>query len=154
MASRSGEVPTRSRTRARPISQCCGALIGRDGAVARLRCQHDRRGPATRFMRPSTTARRRLARPMGPTCWLHHSHPDHPASHRIATRPRLAFFSYVIVSGQNGEPGAALMAAARDRHNSTGIHCQSRSHSDPLRPFWQSRRRRARSLQVGELLTI
>ena len=90
--------------------ECCGALIGRDGVVT------------TTFALPNTTEegprRRFLVRPQdyrqaeaqasaagGDLLGFYHSHPDHPARpSQYDLDHAWPFFSYIIVSVQQGEP--------------------------------------------------
>ena len=88
--------------------ECCGALVGRDGAVAAIVALPNTtdEGPRRRFMvRPSDyqLAERRASEIGGELLGFYHSHPDHPArpsqydlDHAWPT------FAYIIVAVADG----------------------------------------------------
>jgi proteasome lid subunit RPN8/RPN11 len=90
--------------------ECCGALIGREGAVTESFALPNttEEGPRRRFLvRPDdyrvaeAHASARGAELLG----FYHSHPDHPAEpSRYDLDHAWPFFSYVILSVRNGEP--------------------------------------------------
>ncbi len=92
-------------------NECCGALIGRGGAVTETLALPNTTedGPRRRFkVRPQDyrAAEGRAAQVGGELLGFYHSHPDHPA------RPSQTdldyawpFFSYVIVSVREGVSG-------------------------------------------------
>ena len=91
--------------------ECCGALVGRDGAVTAVVALPNttEEGPRRRFLvRPSDyrEAERQAAALGGHLLGFYHSHPDHPArpsqydlDHAWPT------FAYIIVSVVEGSPG-------------------------------------------------
>ena len=91
--------------------ECCGALVGRDGAVTAVVALPNttEEGPRRRFLvRPSDyrQAERRAADMGAELLGFYHSHPDHPArpsqydlDHAWPT------FAYIIVSVMNGAAG-------------------------------------------------
>jgi proteasome lid subunit RPN8/RPN11 len=90
--------------------ECCGALIGRDGVVeaARPLPNTTEEGPRRRFLvRPQDyRAAEQAASDMGAgLLGFYHSHPDHPARpSQYDLDHAWPFFSYVIVSVENGVP--------------------------------------------------
>src|SRR4051794_7226405 len=98
--------------------ECCGALVGRDGAVSEIVALPNTtdEGPRRRFMvRPSDyqLAERRATELGGDLLGFYHSHPDHPArpsqydlDHAWPT------FAYVIVNVAGG--GADLSRRSGD----------------------------------------
>jgi proteasome lid subunit RPN8/RPN11 len=101
--------------------ECCGALVGRDGAVTAIVALPNTtdEGPRRRFMvRPSDyqLAERRASELGGELLGFYHSHPDHPArpsqydlDHAWPT------FAYIIVSveGLARETGEATPGEPR-----------------------------------------
>jgi len=89
-------------------NECCGALIGRDGAVmeAYPLANTTEEGPRRRFMvRPQDyrEAERKASERGGELLGFYHSHPDHPARpSQYDLDHAWPFFSYVIVSVRNG----------------------------------------------------
>ncbi|HXE79621.1 MAG TPA: M67 family metallopeptidase [Vicinamibacterales bacterium] len=90
--------------------ECCGALIGRDGAVTAVHPLPNttEEGPRRRFLvRPSDyrAAEREAAERGAELLGFYHSHPDHPARpSQYDLDHAWPSFSYVIVSVVNGEP--------------------------------------------------
>lgn len=92
-------------------NECCGALIGRAGRVVEtlpLPNTTDE-GPRRRFLvRPSDyrAAEARAAESGYALLGFYHSHPDHPARpSQYDLDHAWPFFSYVILSVENGKPG-------------------------------------------------
>ena len=89
--------------------ECCGALIGRDGVVTRTHALPNttEEGPRRRFLvRPDDyrAAEKEARQAGGDLLGFYHSHPDHPARpSQYDLDHAWPFFSYVIVSVQNGE---------------------------------------------------
>jgi proteasome lid subunit RPN8/RPN11 len=92
--------------------ECCGALVGRDGAVTAIVALPNttEEGPRRRFMvRPSDyqLAERRATALGGELLGFYHSHPDHPAQpSQYDLDHAWPTFAYIIVAVQGG--GAAL----------------------------------------------
>ncbi|HEX7086658.1 MAG TPA: M67 family metallopeptidase [Vicinamibacterales bacterium] len=90
--------------------ECCGALIGRDGVVEAVRPLPNttEEGPRRRFLvRPQDyrAAEQAAAEAGAALIGFYHSHPDHPARpSQYDLDHAWPFFSYVILSVQNGEP--------------------------------------------------
>ena len=90
-------------------NECCGALIGREGRVTSIGPLPNttEEGPRRRFLvRPGDyrTAEARATEAGGDLLGFYHSHPDHPARpSQYDLDHAWPFFSYVIVSVQNGE---------------------------------------------------
>jgi proteasome lid subunit RPN8/RPN11 len=89
-------------------NECCGALIGRDGAVTEAYALPNttEEGPRRRFMvRPQDyrDAERKASERGAELLGFYHSHPDHPARpSQYDLDHAWPFFSYVIVSVRNG----------------------------------------------------
>ena len=100
--------------------ECCGALIGRDGAVtdALALPNTTEEGPRRRFLvRPSDyrEAERRASALGAELLGFYHSHPDHPARpSQYDLDHAWPFFSYVIVSVREGVPGDMTSWRLRD----------------------------------------
>jgi proteasome lid subunit RPN8/RPN11 len=92
-------------------NECCGALIGRDGAVTETLALPNMtdEGPRTRFrVTPNDyrEAERRATEAGGELLGFYHSHPDHPARpSQYDLDHAWPFFSYVIVSVREGVSG-------------------------------------------------
>ncbi len=107
------EVLERMRAHARSAypNECCGALVGhgRDVVDAFELPNTTEEGPRRRFLvRPSDyrTAERRAADRRADLIGFYHSHPDHaPRPSQYDLDHAWPFFSYVIVSVDQGEPG-------------------------------------------------
>jgi proteasome lid subunit RPN8/RPN11 len=90
--------------------ECCGALIGRDGVVTMVHALPNttEEGPRRRFLvRPGDyrEAERKAAAEGGELLGFYHSHPDHPARpSQYDLDHAWPFFSYIIVSVQQGQP--------------------------------------------------
>ena len=91
-------------------NECCGALIGRDGVVTDTFALPNttEEGPRRRFLvRPDDyrQAEGRARETGGDLLGFYHSHPDHPARpSQYDLDHAWPFFSYIIVSVQNGDP--------------------------------------------------
>jgi len=101
-------------------NECCGALIGRSGAVVETLALPNttEEGPRRRFLvRPSDyRAAESAAGAAGQELLgFYHSHPDHPARpSQYDLDHAWPFFSYVIVSVVNGEPADLRSWRLRD----------------------------------------
>jgi proteasome lid subunit RPN8/RPN11 len=100
--------------------ECCGALYGRDGEVARTLALPNttEEGPRRRFLvRPDDyrTAEQQ-ARALGlELAGFYHSHPDHPARpSQYDLDHAWPFFSYIIVSVREGTPEEMTSWRLRD----------------------------------------
>ncbi|MCU1385797.1 MAG: hypothetical protein JWL71_4494 [Acidobacteria bacterium] len=120
--------------------ECCGALVGRDGAVAAIVALPNTtdEGPRRRFMvRPSDyqLAERRATELGGELLGFYHSHPDHPArpsqydlDHAWPT------FAYIIVAVASGVAGAMTvwyLQEDRSRFEEGSLNHGENSHPDP-----------------------
>jgi proteasome lid subunit RPN8/RPN11 len=91
--------------------ECCGALVGRDGAVTAVVALPNTtdEGPRRRFMvRPSDyqLAERRASELGGELLGFYHSHPDHPARpSQYDLDHAWPNFAYVIVAVAAGRAG-------------------------------------------------
>ena len=91
-------------------NECCGALIGRDGVISESfpLPNTTEEGPRRRFLvRPTDyrAAEQRASKSGLELVGFYHSHPDHPAQpSQYDLDHAWPFFSYVIVSVQNGAP--------------------------------------------------
>ena len=92
-------------------NECCGALIGRDGAVTATYALPNttEEGPRRRFLvRPGDyrEAEKRASEAGGELLGFYHSHPDHPARpSQYDLDHAWPVFMYVILSVMSGEPG-------------------------------------------------
>jgi proteasome lid subunit RPN8/RPN11 len=92
-------------------NECCGALLGRDGAVVETFALPNttEEGPRRRFLvRPSDyrAAEARAAAGGHELLGFYHSHPDHPARpSQYDLDHAWPSFSYIIISVGDGEPG-------------------------------------------------
>jgi proteasome lid subunit RPN8/RPN11 len=90
--------------------ECCGALYGRDGAIAATYALPNttEEGPRRRFLvRPQDyrEAERRATELGLELLGFYHSHPDHPARpSQYDLDHAWPFFSYIIVSVREGTP--------------------------------------------------
>ncbi len=120
--------------------ECCGALVGRDGAATEVVALPNTtdEGPRRRFMvRPSDyqLAERRAAELGSELLGFYHSHPDHPArpsqydlDHAWPT------FAYIIVSvaaGVAAEMTVWYLKDDRSRFEEGSLNHGENSHSDP-----------------------
>jgi proteasome lid subunit RPN8/RPN11 len=101
-------------------NECCGALIGRDGRVTEAYALPNttEEGPRRRFLvRPGDyrAAEAHAEARGGELLGFYHSHPDHPATpSQYDLDHAWPFFSYVIISVRNGEPGDLRSWRLRD----------------------------------------
>ena len=92
-------------------NECCGALIGRDGAISQTLALPNMtdEGPRTRFRVTADdyrAAERRAAELGAELLGFYHSHPDHPARpSQYDLDHAWPFFLYVIVSVRDGVSG-------------------------------------------------
>ena len=120
--------------------ECCGALVGRDGAVTAVVALPNTtdEGPRRRFMvRPSDyqLAERRATELGGELLGFYHSHPDHPArpsqydlDHAWPT------FAYIIVSVADGsatDMTVWYLQEDRSRFEEGSLKHGENSHPDP-----------------------
>ena len=120
--------------------ECCGALVGRDGAVTATVALPNTtdEGPRRRFMvRPSDyqLAERRAAELGGELLGFYHSHPDHPArpsqydlDHAWPT------FAYIIVAVADGsatDMTVWYLQEDRSRFEEGSLKHGENSHPDP-----------------------
>ena len=120
--------------------ECCGALVGRDGAVTAVVALPNTtdEGPRRRFMvRPSDyqLAERRATELGGELLGFYHSHPDHPArpsqydlDHAWPT------FAYIIVSVADGSASDMTvwyLQEDRSRFEEGSLNHGENSHPDP-----------------------
>ncbi len=120
--------------------ECCGALVGRDGAVTALVPLPNTtdEGPRRRFLvRPSDyqLSERRAAELGGELLGFYHSHPDHPArpsqydlDHAWPT------FAYIIVAVADGaatDMTVWYLQEDRSRFEEGSLNHGENSHSDP-----------------------
>lgn len=100
--------------------ECCGALIGRDGVVTQAfgLANTTEEGPRRRFLvRPDDyrLAEQRASELGLDLLGFYHSHPDHPSRpSQYDLDHAWPFFSYVIISVRNGEPGDLQSWRLRD----------------------------------------
>jgi len=120
--------------------ECCGALVGRDGAVTAIVALPNTtdEGPRRRFMvRPSDyqLAERRATELGGELLGFYHSHPDHPArpsqydlDHAWPT------FAYIIVAVADGsatDMTVWYLQEDRSRFEEGSLKHGENSHPDP-----------------------
>jgi len=120
--------------------ECCGALVGRDGAVTAVVALPNTtdEGPRRRFMvRPSDyqLAERRASELGGELLGFYHSHPDHPArpsqydlDHAWPT------FAYIIVAVAEGaakDMTVWYLQEDRSRFEEGSLNHGENSHPDP-----------------------
>ena len=106
-------------------NECCGALLGRDGAVSAVHALPNTTedGPRRRFLvRPAdymAAEREATARSLD-LLGFYHSHPDHPARpSQYDLDHAWPSFAYVIVSVMKGDPAA--MTSWRLREDRSGF---------------------------------
>lgn len=101
-------------------NECCGALIGRDSVVTESFALPNttEEGPRRRFLvRPADyrAAEARAAETGRELLGFYHSHPDHPARpSQYDLDHAWPYFSYVIVSVRDGQPGELRSWRLRD----------------------------------------
>lgn len=112
--------------------ECCGALIGRDGVVSAVfpLPNTTEEGPRRRFLvRPDDyrAAEAQAREAGGDLLGFYHSHPDHPARpSQYDLDHAWPFFSYIIVSVQNGE--ARDMTSWRLREDRSAFDQEDLTH--------------------------
>jgi proteasome lid subunit RPN8/RPN11 len=126
-------------------NECCGALIGRDGAVADTLALPNttEEGPRRRFLvRPGDyRAAEESARAAGQDLLgFYHSHPDHPARpSQYDLDHAWPHFSYVIVSileGNAADLRSWRLREDRSQFDEEAIdHANQSSHPDPAAPL-------------------
>jgi proteasome lid subunit RPN8/RPN11 len=132
------EVEERIRAHAREAypHECCGALIGRDGAVdaAYALPNTTEEGPRRRFLvRPEDYRdAERHAQDLGlELLGFYHSHPDHPARpSQYDLDHAWPFFSYIIVSATDDGTGALTSWRLRDDRTAFDEEPVARSTDD------------------------
>ena len=122
-------------------NECCGALIGQDGVVARTYALPNttEEGPRTRFLvRPQDyrDAERQASAGGGELLGFYHSHPDHPARpSQYDLDHAWPFFSYVIVAVRAGTPEDMTSWRLREDRSAfeqeSLTHAEHDSHSNP-----------------------
>jgi proteasome lid subunit RPN8/RPN11 len=122
-------------------NECCGALFGRDGAVAATFALPNttEEGPRRRFLvRPQDyrEAERRATELGLELLGFYHSHPDHPARpSQYDLDHAWPVFSYVIVSVRAGVPQDMTSWVLRDDRSGFDpedlTYAEHHSHSDP-----------------------
>jgi proteasome lid subunit RPN8/RPN11 len=123
--------------------ECCGALIGRDGAVQEAFALPNTtdEGPRRRFLvRPDDyrLAETRASAAGGELLGFYHSHPDHPAEPSPYDLDHAwPFFSYVILSVKNAEP--AEMRSWRLRDDRSQFDEESLVVAESREPIAESR---------------
>ena len=120
--------------------ECCGALVGRDGAVTAIVALPNTtdEGPRRRFLvRPSDyqLSERRATELGGELLGFYHSHPDHPArpsqydlDHAWPT------FAYIIVAVADGsatDMTVWYLQEDRSRFEEGSLNHGENSHPDP-----------------------
>jgi proteasome lid subunit RPN8/RPN11 len=123
--------------------ECCGALLGRDGAVQEAFALPNTtdEGPRRRFLvRPDDyrLAETRASAAGGELLGFYHSHPDHPAEPSPYDLDHAwPFFSYVILSVKNAEP--AEMRSWRLRDDRSQFDEESLVAAESREPIAESR---------------
>ena len=113
--------------------ECCGALIGRDDVVTAVHPLPNttEEGPRRRFLvRPDDyrVAETKARAAGGDLLGFYHSHPDHPARpSQYDLDHAWPYFSYVIVSVQNGE--ARDMTSWRLREDRSAFDQEDLTHA-------------------------
>jgi proteasome lid subunit RPN8/RPN11 len=117
--------------------ECCGALIGRDGAALEafgLPNATDE-GPRRRFLvRPADyrAAEARASELGAELLGFYHSHPDHPARpSQYDLDHAWPLFSYVIVSVRDGVPGDMTSWRLRDDRSAFDEEPLTHGEQDP-----------------------
>jgi proteasome lid subunit RPN8/RPN11 len=123
--------------------ECCGALLGRDGAVQEAFALPNTtdEGPRRRFLvRPDDyrLAETRASAAGGELLGFYHSHPDHPAEpSQYDLDHAWPFFSYVILSVMNAAP--AEMRSWRLRDDRSQFDEESLVAAESREPIAESR---------------
>jgi proteasome lid subunit RPN8/RPN11 len=120
--------------------ECCGALVGRDGAVTAIVALPNTtdEGPRRRFMvRPSDyqLAERRATELGGELLGFYHSHPDHPARPSQYDLdhawPTFAYIIVAVAAGAAGDMTVWFLQEDRSRFEEGSLNHGENSHSDP-----------------------
>ena len=120
--------------------ECCGALVGRDGAVTAVVALPNTtdEGPRRRFMvRPSDyqLAERRATELGGELLGFYHSHPDHPARPSQYDLdhawPTFAYIIVAVATGVAGDMTVWYLQEDRSRFEEGSLNHGENSHSDP-----------------------
>ena len=115
-------------------NECCGALIGRDGAVTHILALPNvtDEGPRRRFRvsdRDYLQCEKRARELGGELLGFYHSHPDHPARpSQYDLDHALPFFSYIIVAVRAGTPED--MTSWRLREDRSAFDEESLTHAE------------------------
>ena len=120
--------------------ECCGALVGRDGAVSAIVALPNTtdEGPRRRFMvRPSDyqLAERRATELGGELLGFYHSHPDHPARPSQYDLdhawPKFAYIIVAVASAVAGDMTVWYLQEDRSRFEEGSLNHGENSHPDP-----------------------
>ena len=120
--------------------ECCGALVGRDGAVTAVVALPNTtdEGPRRRFMvRPSDyqLAERRATELGGELLGFYHSHPDHPARPSQYDLdhawPTFAYIIVAVATGVAGDMTVWYLQEDRSRFEEGSLNHGENSHPDP-----------------------
>jgi proteasome lid subunit RPN8/RPN11 len=119
--------------------ECCGALVGRDGAVTAIVALPNTtdEGPRRRFMvRPSDyqLAERRATELGGELLGFYHSHPDHPARPSQYDLdhawPTFAYIIVAVAAGAAAEMTVWYLQEDRSRFEEGSLNHGENSHPD------------------------
>ena len=119
--------------------ECCGALIGRDGAVAEILALPNttEEGPRRRFLvRPSDyrEAERRASELGAELLGFYHSHPDHPARPSQYDLdhawPNFAYIIVAVAAGVAGDMTVWFLKDDRSNFEEGSLHHGENSHPD------------------------
>ena len=119
--------------------ECCGALIGRDGAVAEILALPNttEEGPRRRFLvRPSDyrEAERRASELGAELLGFYHSHPDHPARPSQYDLdhawPNFAYIIVAVAAGVAGDMTVWFLKDDRSSFEEGSLHHGENSHPD------------------------
>ena len=119
--------------------ECCGALIGRDGAVAEILALANttEEGPRRRFLvRPSDyrEAERRATELGAELLGFYHSHPDHPARPSQYDLdhawPNFAYIIVAVAAGVAGDMTVWFLKDDRSSFEEGSLHHGENSHPD------------------------
>jgi proteasome lid subunit RPN8/RPN11 len=120
--------------------ECCGALVGRDGAVTDVVALPNTtdEGPRRRFMvRPSDyqLAERRATELGGELLGFYHSHPDHPARPSQYDLdhawPTFAYIIVAVAEGVSQDMTVWYLQEDRSRFEEGSLNHGENSHPDP-----------------------
>ena len=119
--------------------ECCGALVGRDGAVTAIVALPNTtdEGPRRRFMvRPSDyqLAERRATELGGELLGFYHSHPDHPARPSQYDLdhawPTFAYIIVAVAAGKAEQMTVWFLLEDRSRFEEGSLNHGENSHPD------------------------